>query len=244
MVFQDAMSALNPSLSIGAQIAGAVRVHSPRMKRAAVRARVLELLGLVGIGRAADMYALYPHNLSGGQRQRVVTAVALASGPRLLFADEPTTALDAGLQTQILDLLRDIRQSLGTSTVLISHDLGAVARAADRVAVMYAGKIVEIGTAEDIFYDPRHPYTWSLLLSLPSRAERGRQLRAIAGTPPTLIDPPAGDAFAPRNPWALEIDYEQAPPMFRVTDTHSAATWLLDPRAPKITPPFGGEGHA
>ncbi len=240
MVFQDPMSALNPSLSIGAQIAEAVRVHAPCMKRSEVRERVLELLSLVGIDRAADMYKLYPHNLSGGQRQRVVTAVALASGPRLLFADEPTTALDAGLQTQILDLLRDIRQRLGTSTVLISHDLGAVARAADRGAVMYAGKIVETGTTEEIFYDPRHPYTWSLLLSLPSRAERGRKLHSISGTPPTLIDPPSGDAFAPRNPWALEIDYEQSPPMFRVTDTHFAATWLLDPRAPKITPPIGG----
>lgn len=240
MIFQDPMGALNPGMSIGAQIAEAVRAHSPRLPRGEVHARVLELLKLVGIDRAGERYSLYPHNLSGGQRQRVVMAIALACRPRLLFADEPTTALDVRIQAQILDLLREIRRSLGTTTVLVSHDLGAVARAADRVAVMYAGKIVETGTADEIFYDPRHPYTWSLLLSLPSRAVNGEPLRSIPGMPPAMINPPPGDAFAPRNPWALEIDYEQAPPMFRVSETHYAATWLLDERAPKIVPPMGG----
>ncbi|MCM1149819.1 MAG: ABC transporter ATP-binding protein [Butyricicoccus sp.] len=240
MILQDPMGALNPGMGIGAQIAEAVRVHSPRLPRGEVRARVLELLELVGIDRAGERYALYPHNLSGGQRQRVVMAIALAGRPRLLFADEPTTALDARLQAQILDLLREIRRSLGTATVLVSHDLGAVARAADRVAVMYAGRIVEIGTADEVFYDPRHPYTWSLLLSLPSRAVSGEPLRSIPGMPPAMIDPPPGDAFAPRNPWALEIDYEQAPHMFCVSETHCAATWLLDERAPKTVPPLGG----
>ena len=173
-------------------------------------------------------------------RQRAVMAIALASSPRILFADEPTTSLDVTVQTQILDLLQDIRQKLGTATILVSHDLGVVARVADRVAVMYAGKIVEIGTVEDIFYDPRHPYTWGLLRSLPSLAREGEPLYTIPGMPPTLIDPPPGDAFAARNEYALAIDYEEAPPMFRISDTHYAATWLLDPRAPQIVPPLGG----
>ena len=244
MVFQDPMSALNPSLTVSAQLSMAVRVHSPRMKRSEVRARVLELLALAGLDRAGELCAVYPHNLSGGQRQRVVMAIALSSRPRILFADEPTTALDATLQAQVLDLLREIRRDHGTATVLVSHDLGAVARAADRVAVMYAGKIVETGTAEEVFYDPRHPYTWSLLLSLPSRARPGHELHTLPGVPPTIIDPQPGDAFAPRNPWALEIDYERQPPVFRVTDTHFASTWLLDPRAPKMTSPVGGKSLA
>ena len=243
MVFQDPMTALDPTMSVGDQIAEAVRVHSPRLPRDGVRRRVLQLMELVGIGQPEQRYALYPYNFSGGMRQRAVMAIALASDPKILLADEPTTALDVTIQAQILDLLRQIQAELGTATVLVSHDLGVVARCADRVAVMYAGRIVELGTAEDIFYDPRHPYTWGLMRSLPAYARRGEPLYTIPGMPPVLVAPPPGDAFACRNEYALAIDYEEAPPMFRVSDTHYAATWLLDPRAPKIQPPIGGNRH-
>ncbi len=243
MVFQDPMTSLNPTISIGEQIAEAVRIHNPKLSKEDVFQRVVELMDLVGIEDPKQRYHLYPYNFSGGMRQRSVMAIALASNPKILFADEPTTALDVTIQAQILDLLKQIQQKLGTATILVSHDLGVVARVADRVAVMYAGKIVEIGTAEEIFYDPRHPYTWGLMQALPSYAKVGEKLHTIAGMPPILIDPPKGDAFASRNPYALAIDYQQEPPMFRITDSHYAATWLLDPRAPKITPPIGGLAH-
>ena len=243
MVFQDPMTSLNPTIAIGEQIAEAVRVHNRRLSRDAVHRRVIELMELVGIDAPESRYGLYPYNFSGGMRQRSVLAIALASNPRILFADEPTTALDVTIQAQILDLLRDVQQKLGTATVLVSHDLGVVARVADRVAVMYAGRIVEIGTTEEIFYDPRHPYTWGLMRSLPAYAQRGEPLYTIPGMPPSLIDPPVGDAFACRNEYALAIDYEEEPPMFQVSPTHFAATWLLDKRAPKVNPPVVGGFH-
>lgn len=242
-VFQDPMTALNPTIPIGKQIAEAIRIHEPKLPQEEVYRRVLHLMELVGIQSPEERYKLYPYNFSGGMRQRSVMAIALAANPRILLADEPTTALDVTIQAQILDLLKEIQEKLGTATILVSHDLGVVARAADRVAIMYAGKIVEIGTAEEVYYDPRHPYTWGLMQSLPALNKGAAELKTIPGMPPTLINPPQGDAFACRNPYALEIDYHQQPPMFQITDTHYAATWLLDPRSPKITPPIGGNTH-
>ena len=242
-VFQDPMTALNPTIPIGKQIAEAIRIHEPKLPLEEVYRRVLHLMELVGIQSPEERYKLYPYNFSGGMRQRSVMAIALAANPRILLADEPTSALDVTIQAQILDLLKEIQEKLGTATILVSHDLGVVARAADRVAIMYAGKIVEIGTAEEVYYDPRHPYTWGLMQSLPALNKGAAELKTIPGMPPTLINPPKGDAFACRNPYALEIDYHEQPPMFQITDTHYAATWLLDPRAPKITPPIGGDTH-
>lgn len=239
MIFQDPMTSLNPTVKIGEQIAEAVRVHDRKKTKAQVYQRVIELMELVGIEQPQERYHLYPYNFSGGMRQRSVMAIALASDPDILFADEPTTALDVTIQAQILDLLREIQQKLGTATILVSHDLGVVARAADRVAVMYAGKIVEIGTAQEVYYEPRHPYTWGLMQSLPAFSRGKGKLYTIPGMPPTLINPPKGDAYASRNEYALNIDYEEMPPMFSITDTHKAATWLLDKRAPDILPPVG-----
>ncbi len=238
-VFQDPMSALNPTMTIGSQIAEAVKIHAPKMSKSEVFDRVTELMTLVGIPDPEARYNLYPLHFSGGMRQRTVLAIALASDPKILLADEPTTSLDVTIQAQILDLFREIQTKLHTATILVSHDMGVVAQAADRVAIMYAGRIVEIGTADEIFYDPRHPYTWGLLQSLPGRNRGEKRLKTIPGMPPSLENPPKGDAFACRNEYALEIDYHEAPPMFRITDTHYAATWLLDPRAPKI----GGNGN-
>nr|WP_177297836.1 ABC transporter ATP-binding protein [uncultured Blautia sp.] len=240
MIFQDPMTSLNPTLKIGQQIAEAILVHEKKMTKEQVYQRVIELMELVGIDRPRERFHLYPYNFSGGMRQRSVMAIALASNPDILFADEPTTALDVTIQAQILDLLREVQEKLGTATILVSHDLGVVARVADRVAVMYAGKIVETGTAEEVYYDPRHPYTWGLMRSLPAFSKGKDSLYTIPGMPPTLINPPKGDAYACRNEYALGIDYEKMPPMFRITDTHYAATWLLDKRAPQIIPPTGG----
>lgn len=241
MIFQDPMTALNPTIKIGQQIAEAILVHEKKMTKGQVYQRVIELMELVGIERPQERFHLYPYNFSGGMRQRSVMAIALAANPDILFADEPTTALDVTIQAQILDLLREVQEKLGTATILVSHDLGVVARAADRVAVMYAGKIVETGTAEEVYYDPRHPYTWGLMRSLPAFSRGKSSLYSIPGMPPTLVNPPKGDAYACRNEYALGIDYEEMPPMFRITDTHYAATWLLDERAPKIIPPVGGK---
>ena len=180
----------------------------------------------------------YPHEFSGGMRQRAMIAIALAARPKLLIADEPTTALDVTIQAQILDLMKELQAKMDTSIIFITHDLGVVANIADRVAVMYAGQIVETGTVDEIFYDPRHPYTWGLLASMPSlENDEEVELHAIPGTPPDLTNPPKGDAFAPRNQYALAIDFEKAPPMFQVSETHFARTWLLHPDAPKVEPP-------
>ena len=234
MLFQDPMTTLNPTIPIGKQITEAVLKHR-KMSREDAQKLAVEMLHRVGIDDPAQRMLLQPHYFSGGMRQRCVLAIALALNPHILFADEPTTALDVTVQAQMLDLLRDIQRKTGIGIVLVSHDLGVVARIADRVAVMYAGKIVEIGTAEEIFYDPRHPYTWGLLGALPSQAVENGELRGIPGMPPTLLDPPPGDAFAERNQYAMKIDYERMPPMFPVSETHSAATWLLDERAPAVT---------
>lgn len=236
MIFQDPMTTLNPTMPIGKQIAEAVLNHH-KMTKDAAKARALELLDLIGIDDPVVRYEMQPHFFSGGMRQRCVLAIALASSPKILFADEPTTALDVTVQAKILDLLLDLRDKLDLTMVFVSHDLGVVARIADRVAIMYAGKIVEIGLVEEIFYDPRHPYTWGLMQSLPSLAQEGEPLRCIPGMPPVMLNPPEGDLFAYRNEFALQIDYEEMPPFFAVSSTHSAATWLLDPRAPQIPSP-------
>lgn len=236
MVFQDPMTSLNPTISIGKQIAEAVIIHQGISKSEAKK-RAIELIELVGIDNPEKRFKQFPHHFSGGMRQRIVIAIALACNPDVLIADEPTTALDVTIQAQIIDLIKDLQHKIGLSIIFITHDLGVVATIADRIAVMYAGKIVEIGTVEDIFYDPRHPYTWGLLGSLPTLDSQDDYLYNIPGMPPNLLNPPKGDAFAIRNKNALKIDYEKEPPMFKINDTHSAATWLLHPDAPEVDVP-------
>ena len=236
MVMQDPMTSLNPLKTIGAQITEAIRLHR-KLPKDAAKAQMLSVLKDVGIDEPARRARQYPHEFSGGMRQRVVIAIAVALRPQILICDEPTTALDVTIQAQILSLIRELRARLGLTCVYITHDLGVVANVADRIAVMYAGDIVEIGTSEEIFYDPRHPYTWALLSSLPQLGVKGEPLFSIKGAPPNLYAEIKGDAFAPRNPYALEIDFLERPPYFDVTKTHKARTWLLDPRAPEIEPP-------
>lgn len=236
MVFQDPMSSLNPTMKIGNQIMEGLIKHQ-NMNKQEARKTALELLTLVGIPRPDVRINQYPHQFSGGMRQRVVVAIALACNPKILIADEPTTALDVTIQAQILELMKSIQQKTDSAIIFITHDLGVVANVADRVAVMYAGKIVEIGTVDDIFYNPKHPYTWGLIGSMPTLDSTDEELFAIPGSPPNMLTPPVGDAFAPRNQFALEIDTVMEPPMFKVSDTHYAATWLLHEDAPKIEPP-------
>ncbi|WP_034550776.1 ABC transporter ATP-binding protein [Carnobacterium funditum] len=235
MIFQDPMTSLNPTMTIGKQVSEPIRLHQKLSKQDSFK-RALELLNLVGLPEAEKRMKQYPHQFSGGQRQRIVIAIALACNPEILIADEPTTALDVTIQAQILDLMRELQKKISTSIIFITHDLGVVASVADRVAVMYAGKIVEIGTVDEIFYNPQHPYTWGLISSMPT-LEVKEALYAIPGTPPDLLDPPVGDAFAPRNEFAMKIDTELEPPLFKVSDTHYAATWLLHPDSPKANPP-------
>ena len=235
-VFQDPMTSLNPVLTIGQQISSVIMKHQ-NVSESEARVRALELMAKVGIPNAENRYDDYPFQYSGGMRQRIVIAIALSCQPKILICDEPTTALDVTIQAQILKLIKDLQKEFNYTIVFITHDLGVVANVADRVAVLYAGQIIELGTCEEIFYDPKHPYTWALLSSLPQLAERNTQLYSIMGTPPSLYNSIVGDAFAPRNPYCLKIDTLEEPPMFKVSDTHYAKTWLLDERCQKVEKP-------
>ena len=236
MVLQDPMTSLNPLKTIGKQIEEAVKLHQG-LRGAEAKRAVLEVLRDVGIDEPERRYRQYPHEFSGGMRQRVVIAIAVACRPKILICDEPTTALDVTIQAQILELIKEMQKKYHLTTIYITHDLGVVANVADRIAVMYAGGIVEVGACEEVFYDPRHPYTWALLSSLPQLGVKGEPLFSIQGTPPNLFHEVKGDAFAPRNPQALKIDFLVDPPYFEVSPTHKARTWLLDPRAPKVEKP-------
>lgn len=229
LIFQDPLSALNPIMKIGKQITEVLRLNKKVTKEEA-REKALELMRAVGIPDVERRFEQYPFQFSGGMRQRIVIAIALAGDPEILICDEPTTALDVTVQAKILELINQIKEQKNLSVIFITHDLGVVANMADRVNVMYAGKIVETGTSEEIFFAPAHPYTWALLSSMPDLHTKERLL-AIPGTPPNMIYPPKGDAFAARNQFAMRIDYEQEPPMFKITETHAAATWLLHPQA-------------
>ena len=238
MVFQDPMTSLDPTMQIGRQIMEGMILHRGMSKRDAWK-RSVELLELVGITDAEKRMKNYPHQLSGGMRQRVVIAIALSGSPDILICDEPTTALDVTIQAKILELIKDVQDRLGLSVIYITHDLGVVAKVADYVSVMYAGKIVEVGNVNEIFYEPAHPYTWGLLSAMPDLDTDDDRLYSIPGSPPNLLHEPKGDAFTPRNAFAMKIDEKEAPPLFKISDTHYAATWLLHPDAPKAELPEG-----
>ena len=234
VIFQDPLSSLDPVMKIGKQITETLRIKF-HMDKEAARAKALELMDAVGIPEPEKRYEEYPFQFSGGMRQRIVIAIALACDPEVLICDEPTTALDVTIQSQILELIKDLQRQRGLSVIFITHDLGVVANMADRVCVMYAGRIVEVGTVDEVFYDPRHPYLWSLLNSMPSLSTSANdKLTVIPGSQPNMIYPPKGDAFAARNRYALKIDFREEPPMFKISDTHYAATWLEHPNAPKM----------
>ena len=235
-VFQDPMTSLNPVITIGKQIMTVIKKHQ-QCSDAEAKERTIDIMGKVGIPDPEKRFDDYPFEYSGGMRQRIVIAIALSCQPKILICDEPTTALDVTIQAQIIRLIKDLQKELGFTTVYITHDLGGVANVAERVAVLYGGQIVEIGTVEEIFYEPKHPYTWALLSSLPQLCEKGTDLFSIPGTPPSLYNKIVGDAFAPRSQYAMAIDMIEEPPMFQVSPTHFAKTWLLDPRAPKTEAP-------
>ena len=236
MVFQDPMTSLDPTMPIGRQIMEGILLHK-KVGRDAAKKRALELLELVGITDAEKRFRHYPHQLSGGMRQRVVIAIALSADPDILICDEPTTALDVTIQAKILELIKSIQQEMALSVIYITHDLGVVAKVADYVNVMYAGRIVEVGNVNEIFYEPCHPYTWGLLSAMPDMETDDARLYSIPGSPPNLLHEPAGDAFADRNPFALVVDKKAAPPLFKISETHYAATWLLHPDAPQVELP-------
>ncbi|MEK4130555.1 ABC transporter ATP-binding protein [Solibacillus sp. FSL W8-0474] len=247
MVTQDPMTSLNPLKTIGKQIEESVILHQGLKGKDAYE-KTLQLLRDVGIHEVERRYKQYPHEFSGGMRQRIVIAIAVACNPQVLICDEPTTALDVTIQAQILQLLTNLQEKYLLTTIYITHDLGVVAKVADRIAVMYAGDIIEVGQANEVFFNAKHPYTWALISSLPQLGIKGEELYSIKGTPPNLFKEIKGDAFAPRNQYALKIDFVERPPFFKVSDTHFARTWLLDPKAPKVSPPevlqafFKGEG--
>lgn len=237
MIFQDPMTSLNPTMKIGKQVMEPIMRHIG-LSKVEAKKRAIELLKLVGLKRVEERFNAYPHQFSGGQRQRIVIAMALACEPKILIADEPTTALDVTMQAQILDLMKELQQKIDTSIIFITHDLGVVANVADRVAVMYGGQMIETGDVNEIFYDPKHPYTWGLLSSMPDlEMADDTALLAIPGSPPDLTRPPKGDAFAARSDYALAIDFKEAPPWFKVSPTHFVRSWLLDERAPEVEPP-------
>ncbi|MBP3637315.1 MAG: ABC transporter ATP-binding protein [Clostridia bacterium] len=236
MIPQDPMTSLNPLKTIGWQISEALELHRGMQGKMA-HDEVIRILQDVRIDDPERRYKQYPHELSGGMRQRIVIAIAIACQPKILICDEPTTALDVTIQAQVLTLLKELKEKYKLTIIFITHDLGVVANIAERVAVMYAGDIVELGMVNEIFYEPQHPYTWALLSSLPQLGHRGEDLYSIKGTPPNLFKEIKGDAFAARNPHALVIDHKEQPPYFEVSPTHKARTWLLDPRAPQVEPP-------
>ncbi len=236
-IFQDPMTSLNPLLSIGYQISEVLILHRGMSKEDA-RAEAISLLGRVKIPHPEERYDDYPFQFSGGMRQRAVIAIALACNPEILICDEPTTALDVTVQSQIIQLIKDLQKEYGWTTIFITHDLGVVANIADDLAVMYGGQIIEYGTIEDVFYHPAHPYTWALLCSLPQLGTKDEPLMYIKGNPPSFSDEIIGDAFAPRSEYAMNIDFVREPPIFKISDTHWAKTWLLSPYAPKVEPPL------